>query len=297
MSTAAPRPSHHGSGISASGLTLVIGAQVSIQVGAATATTLFPVLGPIGTVSLRLIFSAVLLMAVLRPNLRGLGRKAWVAAALLGVALTAMNNLIYLAFDRIPLGIAATIEILGPLALAVAIVRRPVVWFLATMALIGVWLLSGASLTGTTLDPLGILYALLAGVSWIGYILFSRGTAQLFRGADGLAVAMLFAAALAVPIGLVSLPSFTVLTDPRVLLFALAVAALSSALPYALEQLSLRKLPAETFAMLMSIAPAVAAVVGYLLLGQALTLTDLAGIALVTIATAVAMRLQSKKTS
>src|SRR5699024_4673606 len=104
-----------------------------------------------------------------------------------------------------------------------------------------------------------ILYALIAGASWVGYILFSRTTAQLFRGADGLAVAMLFAAVIALPVGWVALPDLTVLTQPRVLLLAVAVAALSSALPYALEQLSLRHLPAATFAMLMSIAPAIAA--------------------------------------
>ena len=276
--------------VSATGLTLVLLSQISIQLGAATAMGLFPVLGPIGTVSVRLICSALLLVVILRPRLRGLSREAWIAAALLGLTLTAMNNLIYLSFDRLPLGIAVTIEILGPLALAVALTRTITSWALAGLALIGVWLLTGASFAGSHLDPLGILFAALSGLAWVSYIPFSRTTARLFRRADGLAAAMMVAAVCAVPIGACAMPDLSALTSLTLIGIGFAVAALSSALPYALEQLSLRMLPASTFAMLMSVSPAMAALVGFTVLGQSLTTTDLIGMALVTVATAIAMR-------
>ena len=279
-----------GGPVSATGLTLVLLSQISIQLGAATAMSLFPVLGPIGTVSVRLVFSALLLAVILRPRLRGLTKEAWLAAVFLGLTLTAMNNLIYLSFERLPLGIAVTIEILGPLALAVALTRTLSAWLLAGLALIGVWLLTGGSFAGTHLDPLGVLFAALAGLAWVGYILFSRTTARLFRRADGLAVAMMVAAVCAVPIGAVAIPDLSALTSLTLIGIGFAVAALSSALPYALEQLSLRMLPATAFAMLMSVSPAMAAVVGFAVLGQSLTTTDLIGMALVTVATAIAMR-------
>lgn len=289
--TALP-PAPQGDQVSATGLTLVALSQLSIQLGAATAMTLFAVLGPIGTVSVRLVVSAILLLVILRPQLRGLSKAAWISALLLGVTLTAMNNLIYLAFDRIPLGIAVTIELLGPLVLAVALTRTLSAWLLAGLALGGVWLLTGASFTGAGLDWKGVLFAALAGMSWVGYILFSRTTTRYFRGADGLAIAMTVAAVLAVPVGVIAIPDLTALLNPVIIGIGVAVAILSSALPYALEQLSLRRLPAHAFAMLMSISPAVAALVGLFVLGQSLTPLDIAGIALVTIATVIAMRRQ-----
>lgn len=286
-------PSHRsGDAVTASGLTLVLLSQISIQLGAAAAMGLFPVLGPIGTVSVRLVVSAILLMLILRPRLRGLSKEGWIGALFLGVTLTAMNNLIYLSFDRLPLGIAVTVELLGPLVLAVVLTRTLAAWLLAGLALVGVWLLTGTSVTGDGLDPLGVLFAALAGVSWVGYILFSRTTAKHFRGADGLAVAMTVAAGLAIPIGVVAIPDLTSLLNPTLIGIGIAVAVLSSALPYALEQLSLRRLPAQAFAMLMSASPAVAALVGFSVLGQSLTVLDILGIACVTVATAIAMRQQ-----
>lgn len=293
MTTDDAAQSHRsGDAVTASGLTLVLLSQVSIQLGAAAAMSLFPVLGPIGTVSVRLVVSAILLMLILRPRLRGLSKEGWIGALSLGVALTAMNNLIYLSFDRLPLGIAVTIELLGPLVLAVVLTRTLVSWLLAGLALVGVWLLTGLSFAGGALDPLGVLFAALSGASWVGYILFSRTTARHFRGADGLAVAMTVAAVVAIPIGVIAIPDPAVLLNPVIIGIGIAVAVLSSALPYVLEQLSLRRLPAQAFAMLMSASPAVAAIVGFSVLGQSLTWLDLAGIACVTVATAIAMRQQ-----
>ncbi|WP_217136251.1 EamA family transporter [Leucobacter chinensis] len=283
----------------ASGLALVILSQLSMQFGAGIATFLFPHVGATGTVILRLFMSTAILFLVLRPRLRGLSRKALLAAAGLGVALASMNTLIYLAFDRIPLGAAVTFEMLGPLMLAVILARRLSSWFLALVAGIGVWLVSGAFPFGpgateaAGLDPLGVALALLAGASWAGYIVFTRATASLFRGADGLAIAMLFASVCITPF-MMTVDDLSAFLSPTVLLLGLVVALLSSALPYGIEQLAIRKLPTSLFAMLMSLSPVMATLAGFVLLGQSMSFVELAGITCVVTATAVALRGQAR---
>lgn len=271
------------------GLSLIILSQFSAQFGSGVATTLFPLIGPVPTVAFRLVISAVLLLLILRPKLRGLSREAWIAAILLGISLASMNSLIYISFTRIPLGTAVTIEMLGPLLLSVIIAKRLSSWILAAVAFAGVWLLSGAG-TSVALDPLGILLALGAGACWASYIVFSRRTSMLFRGIDGLAVAMTVGAVIVVPLTVFVVPDVSVLFTPQVLLIGAAVAVLSSALPYGLEQLAIRRLRTEAFAMLLSLSPVIATLVGFLLLGQHMSGLDLVGIALVVIATALAMR-------
>lgn len=283
----------------ASGLALVILSQLSMQFGAGIATFLFPHVGATGTVMLRLFMSTAVLFVVLRPRLRGLSRKALLAAAGLGVALASMNTLIYLAFDRIPLGAAVTFEMLGPLMLAVVLSRKLSSWLLALVAGVGVWLVSGAFPFGqgaegaAGLDPLGVALALLAGASWAGYIVFTRATASLFRGADGLAVAMLFASVCIAPF-MVTVDDLSAFLSPTVLLLGLVVAFLSSALPYGIEQLAIRRLPTSLFAMLMSLSPVMATLAGFVLLGQSMSIIELAGITCVVTATAVALRGQAR---
>lgn len=283
----------------ASGLALVILSQLSMQFGAGIATFLFPHVGATGTVMLRLFMSTAVLFVVLRPRLRGLSRKALLAAAGLGVALASMNTLIYLAFDRIPLGAAVTFEMLGPLMLAVVLSRKLSSWLLALVAGVGVWLVSGAFPFGqgaegaAGLDPLGVALALLAGASWAGYIVFTRATASLFRGADGLAVAMLFASVCIAPF-MVTVDDLSAFLSPTVLLLGLVVALLSSALPYGIEQLAIRRLPTSLFAMLMSLSPVMATLAGFVLLGQSMSLVELVGITCVVTATAVALRGQAR---
>ncbi|MDA3146806.1 EamA family transporter [Leucobacter sp. UCMA 4100] len=283
----------------ASGLALVILSQLSMQFGAGIATFLFPHVGATGTVMLRLFMSTAVLFVVLRPRLRGLSRKALLAAAGLGVALASMNTLIYLAFDRIPLGAAVTFEMLGPLMLAVVLSRKLSSWLLALVAGVGVWLVSGAFPFGqgaegaAGLDPLGVALALLAGASWAGYIVFTRATVSLFRGAEGLAVAMLFASVCIAPF-MVTVDDLSAFLNPTVLLLGLVVALLSSALPYGIEQLAIRRLPTSLFAMLMSLSPVMATLAGFVLLGQSMSLVELAGITCVVTATAVALRGQAR---
>ncbi|WP_394553304.1 DMT family transporter [Agromyces sp. MMS24-JH15] len=247
------------------------------EVGASIAVLLFPTAGPIGMVTLRLGFSAIVLLLLARPRLRGHGASAWGTVAAFGLALALMNALFYLSIERIPLGAAVTIEVLGPLALSVATNRRwsAVVW--AGLAAAGVLLLGQGSFGH--LDPVGVVLAAGAGATWAAYILLSARTGRSFAGLDGLAIAMAIGALAMLPFGVWT--TGAVLIRPDVLALGLAVALLSSTIPYALELIALRRLPASTFAILMSLAPAMAAVAGLILLGQSFTWVGALAVALV----------------
>ncbi|WP_233438201.1 EamA family transporter [Actinokineospora spheciospongiae] len=252
--------------------------------GAAVAGLLFPRAGALGMVMLRLAFSAILLAITCRPRWRGHTRADWLVIAGFGLALATMNTLFYLAVARIPLGAAVTFEVLGPLVLAVATTRR---WLWATLALAGVATLSRAGLT-TGLDLPGVAFALGAGAMWAAYIVLSQRTAGRFPKTDGLALALVVAAVATLPLGLST--AGQALADPVVLGLGLVVAVLSSALPYSLELRALRTLPAGTFAVLTCLTPAIATVVGFAVLGQALTLVEAAATALVVTASIGAVR-------
>ncbi|MEU3184519.1 EamA family transporter [Streptomyces sp. NPDC006923] len=267
---------------------LVVGGALSVQFGAAVAVMLMPRTGALGVVSLRLALAAVVLLAVCRPTLRGYSRADWGTVVAFGATLAAMNGLFYQAADRIPLGAAVTLEVLGPLALSVIVSRRVVNLLWAGLALGGVVLLSGGGFD--RLDPVGGAFALGAGAMWAAYIVFSARTGRRFPQADGLALAMAVGAVLALPLGIVE--SGSKLVVPSTLGLALAVAVLSSVLPYTLELLALRRLPASTFAVLMSLEPAIAATAGFLLLDQALSATDALAITLVIVASMGAVRTQ-----
>ncbi|MGW1773129.1 EamA family transporter [Streptomyces sp. NPDC002104] len=273
---------------------LVITAGVSVQFGAALAVMLMPRAGAAGVVTLRLAAAALVLLLVCRPTVRGYSRSDWSTVVWFGVTMAGMNGFIYQAIDRIPLGPAVTLEVLGPLVLSVVVSRRLLNLLWAGLALAGVVLLSthgGGGLGG--LDPLGVAFALAAGGMWAAYIVFSARTGRRFPQADGLALAMAVAAVLSLPLGVIEAGS--ALLRPGTLLLGLGVAVLSSVLPYTLELLALRRLPAPTFAILMSLEPAIAATAGFLILNQALSVLDAAAIALVIVASMGAVRSQTRR--
>ncbi|OKJ99528.1 transporter [Streptomyces sp. CB03234] len=267
---------------------LVVAGGLSVQFGAAVAVLLMPRAGALGVVTLRLVLAAVVLLALCRPQVRGYTRADWGTVVAFGAAMAGMNVLFYQAADRIPLGAAVTLEVLGPLVLSVIASRRlvSVVW--AGLALAGVVLLSGGGFD--RLDPVGAVFALAAGVMWAAYIVFSARTGRRFPQADGLALAMAVGAVLSLPLGVAEAGSR--LLVPSTVALGLAVALMSSVLPYTLELLALRRLPAPTFAILMSLEPAIAATAGFLVLHQALSVTDALAIALVIAASMGAVRSQ-----
>ncbi|MFF4385258.1 MULTISPECIES: EamA family transporter [unclassified Streptomyces] len=275
---------------------LVISAGISVQFGAALAVMIMPRAGAAGVVTLRLAAAALVLLLLCRPKVRGYSRSDWGTVLAFGVALAGMNGLFYQSIDRIPLGPAVTLEVLGPLALSVIASRRLVNVLWAGLALGGVVLLSGHGGGGLgfgSLDPLGAAFALGAGAMWAAYIVFSARTGRRFPQADGLALAMAVAAVISLPLGIAEAGS--ALLVPSTLALGLGVAVLSSVLPYTLELLALRRMPAPTFAILMSLEPAIAAAAGFLVLNQAMSALDALAIALVIAASMGAVRSQIRK--
>ncbi|SOC54532.1 EamA family transporter [Ornithinimicrobium cerasi] len=267
---------------------LVLVAVVSVQFGGALAATLLPLVGVFGSVALRLALSGLLLWVVVRPRVRGRSRQDWLVVSLFAVALTAMNLTFYGSLTRLPIGVAVTIEFLGPLALAAVLSRRPRDLLAVASALVGVMLISGA--VGTPwaeLDLVGIALAGTAGVCWAAYIVLSRRTGARFERLDGIALCLAIGAVLAVPAGLLTAGS--ALWEPEALLRGLGIALLSSAIPYSLELLALRRLTAGTFGVLLSLEPAAAALAGLLVLGQVLSVVQLVGMLLVLIASVVVL--------
>jgi inner membrane transporter RhtA len=263
------------------GIALVFAAIATLQVGAAFAVTLFDELGPAGAALLRLGIAALALLAWWWPRLRGHARADLAVIAVFGLALGTMNLAIYEAMDRIPIGVAVTIEFAGPLGLAVALSRRALDLLWVALAAAGILLLTnpfGAS----GLDAAGVGFALLAAAAWALYIPISARTGRLFPGGGGLALAMAFGALLVAPAGIAQ--GGERLLEPALLAAGAAVALASSVIPYSLELESLRRIPARVFGVLMSLEPAVAALAGFVVLGQALGALDLFAIALVVAA-------------
>jgi len=265
---------------------LVVVACVSPQIGAAFAVTLFDDLGPAGAAFLRLAFAAIILLAIWRPRLAGDLR----LPAAFGLALGLMNWTFYEALDRIPLAIAVTIEFTGPLLVAVIGSRRPLDGAWIALAAAGILLLVNPG--GGSLDPVGVGFALIAAVCWMSYIYLSKRTGAAFPGGSGLAIAMAVGALVVLPAGVIQADG--ALMQPNLLGSALVVALLSSVLPYSLELEALRRLPEAVFGVLMSLDPAVAALVGFLALGQALDGREVLGIAMVVVASAGAAGLSQR---
>jgi inner membrane transporter RhtA len=265
---------------------LVLAAAGSLQVGAAFAITLFDELGPGGAAFLRLAFAAVVLWAIWRPRLQGDLR----VAGAFGVALGLMNWSIYEAIDRIPLGVAVTIEFAGPLLVAVIGSRRPLDGVWVTLAAAGIVLLADPG--GGSIDGLGVFFAIGAAGCWMAYIYLSKRAGAAFAGGSGLALAMAVGALIVLPAGLVQADS--ALAQPDLLGSALVVALASSVLPYSLELEALRRLPEAVFGVLMSLQPAVAALAGFVVLGQDLGARELLAIAMVVVASAGAAGLSGR---
>jgi len=271
---------------STSAVALVVVGLACQEVGAALAYQLFPQAGPLGMVMLRLVFSAAVLLAIARPRWRGHSRTAWIAVLRFGAVLAVMNGFFYLALQRLPLGVAVTIEVLGPLVLSILASRRASAWLWAALALAGVVALGGGG--WDRLDLWGVLFALGAAVSWALYILASVRVGAAFPRLDGLALAMTFGAVLALPFGITDAGAALLRWD--ILALGAAVAVLSSTIPYALGREALRRLPASAFAIPMSLAPATAALAGLVLLGQRLTVLEVLGMGLVIAASIGAVR-------
>jgi inner membrane transporter RhtA len=277
---------------------LVFTGIVSVQIGAGLAARMFGQVTPAQMTGLRLWSSAVFVAAFggrgLARSLRDLVReRAWrdaVVAVAFGVTLGIMNFSIYQSFARIPLGISVTVEFLGPLGVAVASSRRLLDLLWVGLAGTGVALLAhgGTAATGHGDAAAGIAFALLAGLSWAAYILLSRATGQRFPGSTGLAIAMLVSAVVITPVGVAA--GGKALLRPGILAAGLGIGLLSSIIPYSLELEALRRIPPRVFGIWMSLEPAVAALVGLLLLGQALAAREWLAIGCVMLACAGAAR-------
>ena len=264
---------------------LVLLSIISVQLGAAIAKSLFDSLGPGGTVFLRIAFAALVLSVLVRPKLGGHDRAGYLVAGLFGLVLAGMNFSIYLAIDRIPLGVAVTLEFVGPLGVAVAGSRRMLDLLWVVLAAAGILLLAPLGvLGGTDLDPAGVAFALLAGCLWASYILLSARTGSAFPGGTGLVIALCVGTLVLSPFGIAG--AGYALLDPRLLLTGFGVAMLSSAIPFSLELEALRKIPARVFGVLMSLEPAVAALAGFIVLGERLEMRAVAAIVFVTVAAA-----------
>jgi len=265
---------------------LVVAAAVSPQLGAAFAVTLFDELGPAGAAFLRLALAAIVLCVIWRPRLVGDLR----LAGALGVSLGLMNWSFYESIARLPLGVAVTIEFAGPLLVAVLGSRRllDLVWI--ALAAAGIVLLVGPG--AESVDPVGVAFALAAGACWAAYIYLNKRTGAAFPGGSGLAIAMAVGALVVLPAGV--LQAGGALAEPALLGTAFVVAILSSVLPYSLDLEALRRLPESVFGVLMSLDPAVAAVVGVVLLNQVLGARDVLAIAMVVVASAGAASLSHR---
>jgi inner membrane transporter RhtA len=257
---------------------MVIAAAMSIQFGAAIGATLFDDVGAAGASMLRLLFAAVILAALWRPRIGEHSRAALRLAVLYGLALGFMNLFFYEALARIPLGVAVTIEFIGPVGVAVVLSRRPLDLVWVALAVAGILLLADPFGAGGV-DPAGLAFVLGAAACWAAYIVIAQRATRVFSGSTGLAFAAIVAAL--VPLGPGLAEGGADLLVPATLLAALAVAVLSSVIPYTLETESLRRMPANVFGVLMSLEPAVAAVAGFLVLGQRLAARDLVAIGLV----------------
>lgn len=258
----------------------------SVQGGAALAKGLFPALGAAGTTAFRVALSALLLLAFFRPALGRITARQWAFVLPYGLSLGAMNLTFYLALARIPLGLAVTLEFLGPLAVALLGSRHLVDLLWVALAAAGIVLLSGlGAAVEAALDPVGVALALAAACCWAIYILVGGAVSRrLPREGEGVSAGMLVAALAVFPFGLSDLgaASFT----PSLLGVGLLMAILSSALPYTLEMRALRALPSRTFGILMSLEPGIAALVGHVALGEVLTLRQWLAIVFISAASA-----------
>jgi inner membrane transporter RhtA len=256
-------------------------AMLSFQLGATFAKQLIPVIGAPGTTALRLGLSALIVVVLLRPWRSVPPRSAWPIVLAYGISLAAMNSVFYVALGRIPLGIAVAVEFIGPLAVAVHASHRRLDYLWVALAAGGLLMLLPLAGTEASLDRVGVACALAAGVGWALYIVFGQKAGRAIGGSAS-SWGLMIAALATVPIGLFS--AGRALIEPASLPLGLGIAVFSSALPYTLEMVALRRLSTRTFGTLMSFEPAIAAIAGALLLREHLTLLQYLAIAAIVAA-------------
>lgn len=271
---------------------LVLAGIVSVQFGGALAATLVPEIGAGGSVVMRLLFATVILLAIVRPRWRGHSRRAWLTVIGFGLALGLMNFTFYGSLAHLPIGVAVTIEFLGPLLLAAVMSRRLVDLIAVAAAAGGVLLISQAlSVPFAELNLTGLGLAAAAGAFWAAYIIFSGRTGAEFEKLEGLALAMVVATVVTLPLGIASVPDW----NAGLIAKGLGIAVLSSVLPYSLELVALRRLSAQAFGILLSLEPAAAALAGLIVLSQTLNRWQLVGMTLVVLASAIVLGLGTRK--
>jgi inner membrane transporter RhtA len=268
----------------------VVLAILSIQLGAAFAINLFSIFGPDGTVFFRLIISAFLLCLFIRPKINENTIKHYKLLIIYGVALGLMNWCFYESIARIPLGIAVAIEFMGPLLVAVYSSRRAVDFLWIVVAFIGVLML--APKIGTDLDPVGVGYAVLAGIGWGSFVIFSKRVNQALPGSDGLAIGMVIAAFFMFPFAVGSIAP--VFINPFLIGNLIALAVLSTTVPFYLEFSALKTLTPQAYGVLITLEPAVAAIIGVIALGDVLGVEGIIAVVCVTLAAIGATLSQSK---
>ncbi|MTH16838.1 DMT family transporter [Flavobacterium sp. LC2016-01] len=260
----------------------VLLAIISVQCGAAIAKTLFPAIGAAGTASIRIGVSALLLLLAYRPNLKAITPAQWKIVIPYGLSLGAMNLIFYFAIERIPIGLAVTLEFVGPLLLAIAGSKRLVDYCWVLLAAVGILLI--APWTNERIDSLGVLFALLAGALWAAYIVFGGKISKIMNDGQAVSTGMLFAAILVLPFGLFE--NGLVNLTPKLFGMGVALALLSSAIPFTLEMKALGQLPPRTFSILMSLEPAAASICAFIFLQEKLRFSEILAVICVVIASA-----------
>ncbi|MBB5869016.1 inner membrane transporter RhtA [Allocatelliglobosispora scoriae] len=283
MTTIAPPAAAPTTGL-AGGVAALAASGLSNQVGAATGALAFPVIGPVGVVSIRQFVAAGVLMATVRPPLRSFTRQQWWPVLCLGLVFGTMNLTLYAAIDRIGLGLAVTLEFLGPMAIALATTRRRSGLAYALAAAVGVAILSRPQ---PTTDYLGIALGLVAAACWAAYILLNRVIGARLPGLQGTAAAAGFSALLYLPVGVWVLIAHP--PTPAALGCALTTGVLSSIVPYAADIITLRRVPPHLFGILMSMNPVIAALVGLVVLHQVLGWSEVVAMGLIVLANVAAV--------
>lgn len=272
-------------------LPAVLGSILTVQVGSAIAKMLFPAFGVMGTATLRIGLSALILLAINTPNLKKITNEQWKAVIPYGICLGAMNGIYYLALARIPIGLAVALEFIGPLFLALSGSKRPLEFLWALLAVTGIMLIAPWNEKGVNI--FGAAMALLAGVFWAGYIVLGRRTSSVLDGRQAVTIGMIFATLVVLPFGIAGggLTNFT----PVKILSAVGLALVGSAIPFTLEISALKKMSARTFSILMSLEPAAAALCGLIFLKEHLSLNEWIAVALVVIASTGATLTKEKE--
>jgi inner membrane transporter RhtA len=259
---------------------LVVFGIISVQIGAAFAKSLFDVSGPAGVVFIRTFLGAVLFMVLWRPRWRGYERRVYINIGIYGVVIAANMLLFYAAISRVPLGVAVAIAFGGPLVVAVIGSHKLMDFVWIALAAVGILLLS--PFTNEALDGFGVLLAFMTAVAWALYIIFTKRVSAILEGHTALALSMFVAAVVALPFG--GLGAAKVLANPGLIALGLLVALLSSAIPFAMDFTAMKHLSPRVFGLLASVEPVAAAVIGFIVLHEALGVREVIGIGLVTVA-------------